>query len=102
MALADAKVGMHVSSTGGGGMLTVYDPEAPHATITGAGYWSAAQTGGPLRTRTAVEDFIRHQQGVKDDGTGGTGVIAGAIGNNGASAMLRARLLSSGRVAAWA
>ena len=98
MALKDARIGRFVGSGRGGGILTVYDSTTTKAQIRSAGYWNQdlSDDQATLRERTAVEDFIAAQQ------SGSDGVIALAIGNNGAeNEPYVATLTAAGRVAAW-
>ena len=84
MAVGNAKIGYLVSSTGGGGILTVYDRGATHAQIASKAYWNPAATGLTWQARRniqAVADFISSQQeGARSDRAG---VLAFAIGSDG-------------------
>ena len=48
-------------STGGGGVVVVNDGSVTSANINAA-YFNVAQTGGKLKTKTAIADFIRAQE----------------------------------------
>ena len=62
-AFADATTQINCipGSTGGGGIVVVNDASVTSANINSA-YFNAAQTGGKLKTKTAIADFIRIQE----------------------------------------
>lgn len=107
MAFKDTEVGIHVSSTGTGGIVTYYAADDALSVVQGASFWdrdlSAPANARHLRARKAVEDFIRSQTPLPQSGNANQGgVIMGIVGNanaaTGASSWRRARLLASGRV----
>ena len=103
MAIGNAKVGFHTSSTGGGGILTVYDRSVTKAAIRNTAYYDPAASGlssQAKRTIQAISDFIAGQQEVS--GTSSTGVIAFAIGSNGTdNEPFVATINAAGRVQNW-
>ena len=109
MAFKDTEVGMHVSSTGSGGIVTYYaaDDGDTKSVVRGNSFWDrdldAPDNARHLRARKAVEDFIRSQTPIPQHADANRGgVIMGIVGNansaNGAASWRRARLLASGRV----
>ena len=88
MAFANAKIGFHTSSTGGGGMVTIYDDTSTKAQIRNNSYTNAGVRSGlsanARRNYEALSDFIAKQQSndggvvyfpVGSDGGGNAGVL---------------------------
>ena len=79
MAFQDAAIGLHSSSSGGGGIVTVYDGTLNNAASNiNPAYFNAVtpasnHTAAVKKTREAMADFIREQQGV--DGANASGVM---------------------------
>ena len=84
MAFADASIGIYPSSTGEGGMVTVYDSTATKAAIGGTAYWNQSARDGlnarKRRTYDAIADLIAKQS----DAEAG-GIILLQIGSDGAA-----------------
>ena len=57
----DTQINCIPGSTGGGGIIVVNDASVTSANIN-ADYFNVAQTGGKLKTKTAIADFIRAQE----------------------------------------
>ena len=97
MAFANAKISLHPGAVGGG-LICVSDSTAANvAAVRAASYWNQTETGGTLRRRTGVEDFIKQQQ--DGDGAAGSGVPMLIVVDGGADTDVRqARVTTAGRV----
>lgn len=89
MAFENAKIAMLPSSSGGGGIVTIYDVEETAVGNINTAYLNRDQATRPaaLRTKTALADFIRAQQHV--DGSNRSGVAGFAQGRSGKPVNLR-------------
>ena len=98
MAFSNAQIGLYVG-VGGGGLITVSDDAANGAAaVVAASYWNQTETGGNVRRRRAVEDFIALQQdGVGASGSGVPMLIVTDTGTQ-ATKPYRAKLSAAGRV----